>query len=130
MSKHEYRFGDRVTISFGGNEPVARGIFLCLDPDEDAAVVLEGDEESRWFEWKHLTPGWPVPEGCVRVRAVVVVTEDGNGPDWEIVGRKGYTDEHAESSARVAFGDDGFVHFIEADIPLPTTGTYRAEVVS
>ncbi len=60
----------------------------------------------------------------VRVRIAVVVRPDGL---WDASGRSGQSD--ADNVTDVGIDDNEVAHFIEANVPLPTSVTVEGEVV-
>jgi len=129
MSKHEFKFGDRVTVN-KGTEHEAHGVVVDFDKDGHPYIHFAGWEGDSYYP-KQITPGWPVPEGCVRVRAAVRVTNRGAAKVFGVEHMGGTNDSMLAELARFDHGCEAeAVHFIEADIPLPTPETYRAEVVS
>ncbi|MBC8425102.1 hypothetical protein H8E07_13345 [bacterium] len=131
MSKHIYKFGDRVTYT-GAHQAEHRALVTMVTSCGRGVNVVWQDSGADYVSTSYsgLTPGWPVPEGSVRVRAAVVVTTD---EDWGVAGARDMSDRDAEREAMDLinagrkFGD---IHFIEVDIERTTPKTYRAEVVS
>lgn len=62
----------------------------------------------------------------VRVRIAVAVCADGN---WVSEGSRGMSDDSAARYLGDFLNAPGPLHFIEADIPLPTSVTVEGEVV-
>jgi len=65
------------------------------------------------------TPGLPteVPAGHQRVRIAMAMTQSGQWAAW---GCAGSTDDMQRDIALEGLEDDAIVHFIEADVPIPT----------
>ena len=122
MSKHIYKFGDRVTV-----DGKHRAIVIGPSSSWQYFVLIHGSDTGEDWPDDDLTPGWPVPEGCVRVRAAVGIDPDGS---YFVCGGSGWADHESQGEVMPATSSQGAFHFIEADIPLPTPKTYRAEVVS
>ena len=118
MSKHVFKFGDRVTM-WG-----ERAVVVTVFDDTGTIGLVRERGGSKIALPEHITPGWPVPEGCARVRAAVAATEDGRYQVW------GDSDASSAEMLREVRDLCDHAHIIEADIPLPTARTYRAEVVS
>lgn len=126
MSKHVFKFGDRVTVDGWSGD--SRALFVRYDDHPRYATLVAADEpETLDVAIEDLTPGWPDPPDHVRVRAAVAVRADG---DWAIDAQYyGSPDEYMEIDAleRCAGGQ---IVYIEALVPLPKQETIEAEVVS
>ncbi len=103
-------------------------------------MTAESEDYGTWNTVKTLiqaavTPDKPEAGETVRVRIAVVVRSDGDwasgGYSYTENGRHTSSDARAEEYAREGLPNSGeyVVHFIEADIPLPTSVTVEGTVV-
>ncbi len=121
MSKHEYKFGDRAYFT-DCDERV-----IVTEDDGDRVYAIFDDNSNGWHDKDDLTPGWPTPEGCVRVRAAVRAL---GRDDWKIYGDSDGDDNFwLLETEWEPMPDSTVVHFIEATVPLPKSVTVEGEVV-
>ena len=131
MSRHEYKFGDRVTYT-GAHQVEHKALVTMVTSCGRYVNVVWQDSGADYVSTSYsgLTPGWPDPPDHVRVRAAVTIESTG---DWNCYGGMGVDDAEMRDEASgygVEIGDASAVHFIEAMVPLPKQETIEAEVVS
>ena len=124
MTEHAYKFGDRAHKKSDG------WLVIVTEDDGENVHAIFDDNSSGWHSKALFTPGWPAPEGYVRVRAAATALTDKR---WAVSGHIDDGDDYATTSAIEMLDvgtEHGTVTFIEADIPLPAKPeTVQGEVV-
>jgi len=124
MSK--YKFGDKVMYDGLQCVVVDSVTENSLDVPGTHYVVRCSEEE----HWAHedcpdLRAGWDAPEGMVKVRAAVAVSDK----EWSVNGWNKGTDGDMQSIAMEDIMSEPIVvHFIEALVPGPESKTFVADV--
>jgi len=124
MSKHKYRFGDRVRWRDG-----TRGIVASIARDGMLYIFWE-DGSSGPEPSDLITPGWPEDEDgeFVTVRAALGQCPNGS---WCVSGAIGDSDDDMARHVREWFiGDAVKLSFIEARVRPWVVETHEAEVRS